>query len=604
MRERSPDRRHPKDTPSARVAVLNFSSKMATRHHSQRTALGESTHTRATVSEMNKLRKVRQVLAIVCITPMAAFGVAACGGGKGGGGGGGGGGGDINVALTSFPDYVDPQLSYTFEGWEVLWNVYTPLLTYKHAKGKEGTQVVPALAEKMPDISPDGKIYKLKLRPNMKYSDGTPLKASDFTYGIQRLFTADSDGSVFFDVIVGAKDYADGKAQTISGIKPDDNTGDISIELTEPNGTFENVLGLMFAAPVPPTAPLDKDATNNPPPSSGPFMITKVEAPRTMTLERNPNFKTVKDAGADEVADANVDKITITENKNNSAQVTDIEQNKVDFMVDPPASDRLQEVKARYGDRFRMEDSINTYYFFMNTERAPFNDIKVRQAINYAVDPEALNRIFGGRLHATQQILPPGMPGYQEYKLYPGPDIDKAKQLIAEANPADRDITVWTDDEPDRKQVGEYYHDLLTQLGFNATLKVIAGDVYWTTIGNQSTPDVDTGFADWFQDFPHPDDFFRPLLHGASILPTHSKNLSRVDIAANNAKMDDLLQKQLGDGGVVNQYAALDRAYMEQAVWAPYGNEQYATFTSERLNFEKAYHHVLFAQDYSAFVLK
>ena len=138
----------------------------------------------------------------------------------------------------------------------------------------------------------------------------------------------------------------------------------------------------------------------------------------------------------------------------------------------------------------------------MNTQKPPFNDVKVRQAINYAIDPEALNRIFGGRLHPTQQILPPGMPGYQEYKLYPGPDLDKAKQLIAEANPADKDITVWTNDEPDRKRIGEYYHDLLTQLGFNATLKVIAGDVYWTTIGNESTPDLDTGFADWFQDFP------------------------------------------------------------------------------------------------------
>ena len=58
------------------------------------------------------------------------------------------GGGEINIALTSFPDYVDPQLSYTVEGWEVLWNVYTPLLTYKHVKGKEGTQVVPGLARR------------------------------------------------------------------------------------------------------------------------------------------------------------------------------------------------------------------------------------------------------------------------------------------------------------------------------------------------------------------------------------------------------------------------------------------------------------------------
>ena len=156
-------------------------------------------------------------------------------------------------------------------------------------------------------------------------------------------------------------------------------------------------------------------------------MITKVDAPNTLTMERNPQFKTVKDAGASEVADAQVDKITVTQNKNNSAQVTGVEQNKIDFMTDPPDADRLPEVKAKYGDRFRLEDSINTYYFWMNTQKAPFNDLKVRQAINYAIDPEALNRVFGGRLHPTQQILPPGMPGYEEYKLYPGPDLDKAK---------------------------------------------------------------------------------------------------------------------------------------------------------------------------------
>ncbi len=316
---------------------------------------------------------MRKILMIACVTALAAFGVAACGSEKseGGAAGEGGEGGEINIALTSFPDYVDPQLSYTVEGWEVLWNVYTPLLTYKHVKGKEGTQVVPGLAEDMPEISADGKTYKLKLRPNMKYSDGTPIKASDFAYGIQRLFKADSGGSVFFDVIVGATDYAEKKAETISGIKTDDNTGDITITLTEPNGTFLNVLGLMFAAPVPPTTPLDKDATNTPPPASGPFMISKVDAPRTLTMERNPNFQTVKDAGASEVADANVDKIIVNENKNNSAQVTDVEQNKVDFMLDPPVADRLAEVKAKYPDRFRMEDSINTYYFWMNIETAP-----------------------------------------------------------------------------------------------------------------------------------------------------------------------------------------------------------------------------------------
>jgi peptide/nickel transport system substrate-binding protein len=550
---------------------------------------------------MNKLRKLT---AIGCVAVLSTFGVAACGGDSSGGGGSGGDtGGDVNVSMTSFPDYIDPQLSYTVEGGETLWNVYTPLLTYKHAKGADGAAVVPGLAKDMPDISADGKTYKLTLRPDMKYSDGTPIKASDFTYAIQRLFKANSGGSVFFEGIVGAKDYADKKAQTISGITTDDASGAITIALEKPNGSFNNVLALMFAAPVPPSTPLDKDATNAPPPASGPFMITHVEAPQTLTMERNPQFKTVKDAGATEVADAKVDKITITQNKSNSAQVTGIEQNTIDYMADPPDADRLAEVKAKYGDRFRMEESINTYYFFMNNKTAPFNDIRVRQAINYAIDPEALNRVFGGRLHPTQQILPPGMPGYEEYKLFPGPDMAKAKQLIAEANPTDKDITVWTDDEPDRKRIGEYYHDLLTQLGFNATLKVVAGDVYFATVGNTSTPDLDTGFMDWFQDFPHPDDFFRPLLNGENILPTNNSNYSQVAIPANDATMNKLSEQQLSDD-VNKQYAALDKAYMEQAVWAPYGNEEYTTFVSDRLDFDKAYSHILFNQDYSAFDVK
>ena len=550
------------------------------------------------------MTSLRKAVTAGVVAALATFGVAACGGHSGSGGGSGGsGGGEINVSMTSFPDYVDPQLSYTVQGWEVLYNTYTPLLTYKHAKGQDGTQVVPALAEAMPDISPDGKTYKLKLRPNMKYSDGTPIKASDFTYAIQRLFKANSGGSVFFTGIVGASDYADGKAPTITGITANDATGDITIALTDASGTFDNVLALMFAAPVPPSTPLDKDATNTPPPSSGPFMITKVDAPQSLTMERNPNFKTVKDAGATEVADAGVDKITVTQNKSNSAQVTGVEQNTIDFMVDPPDADRLAEVKSKFGERFRLDESINTYYFFMNNKTAPFNDIRVRQAINYAIDPEALNRVFGGRLHPTQQILPPGMPGYEEYKPYPGPDMAKAKQLLAEANPADKDITVWTDDEPERKRIGEYYHDLLTQLGFNATLKVVAGNVYFATIGNTSTPDLDTGFVDWFQDYPHPDDFFRPLLNGANILPTNNSNYSQVAIPQNDAKMDDLSKQQLTDD-VKKQYAALDKAYMDQAVWAPYGNEERSTFVSDRIDFDKTNPHLMFTQDFSAFALK
>ena len=102
----------------------------------------------------------------------------------------------------------------------------------------------------------------------------------------------------------------------------------------------------------------------------------------------------------------------------------------------------------------------------------------------------------------------------------------------------------------------------------------------------------------------HWDDFFRPLLNGASILPTNGNNLSRANLPELDAKMNELLTKQITDPGVEQQYADLDKAYMEQAVWAPYGNEQFTTFLSERMDFDKSYQHLLFKQDFTSFAVK
>jgi peptide/nickel transport system substrate-binding protein len=547
------------------------------------------------------VRNLRKIAALAMATALATIGLAACG--DSGGGGGGKEGGEVAGTVTSFPDYLDPQLSYTLEGWEAINDVYIPLLTYQQGSGEESTKVVPGLAESMPDISPDGLTYTFTLRKGMKYSDGSPIKASDFPYAIQRLFKLDSGGAPFYEAIAGATDYADGKADSISGIQADDQTGKIVVQLEHPSGTFLNEVALMFAAPVPQSTPLDKDQTSTPPPSSGTFMISNSDPPSSYTLEKNPQFKTVQDAGASELAEAHVDKVTVTQNKNQSAQAQAIEQNQSDFMVDPPPADLLPDIQNTYSDRFRFQDSINTYYFFMNNTKPPFDNLQVRQAVNYAIDPAALNRIFGGRLHPSQTILPPGMPGYQEYNLYPGPDLDKAKALIAQAKPSDMDITVWTDDEPDRKRIGAYYQDVLNSLGFHTTLKIIGGDVYFSTIGNLSTPDLDTGFADWFQDYPHPNDFFGILLAGESIHPTNNQNYSQTDIPDLNKQIADLDTKQLEDPGVEDGYAALDKSFMEQAVWAPYGNEKFTTFTSDRIAFDDVQFSLVFNLDYASFQL-
>jgi peptide/nickel transport system substrate-binding protein len=129
-----------------------------------------------------------------------ALGVAACGGdddNEGDGGGDGGTpaaqtGGTAKVNLTSFPDYMDPALAYTLEGWNSLWTVYTPLVSYKHEEGAAGAELIPGLAEALPEISNGGKTYTLKLRPDLKYSDGTAVKASDFEHTIKRVLNLES----------------------------------------------------------------------------------------------------------------------------------------------------------------------------------------------------------------------------------------------------------------------------------------------------------------------------------------------------------------------------------------------------------------------------
>ncbi len=538
-------------------------------------------------------------VAAVAGLAFVAVGLTSCGGGSSSTSGTQGG--DLNFDETSYPDYLDPQLSYTVDGWEAEYNTYIPLLTFKHAAGSAGTEVVPGLAKDLPTISTDGKTYTFQLQQGLKYSDGTPVKASDFQSTVQRMFDVDSGGSPFYTGIVGAADYQSGKASSISGIKTDDSTGKITIQLTKPDGQFEDELAIPFTALVPPDTPA-KDQTPNPPPSTGPYMISKSDPGHQFVLERNPEWAKTNEKLVPDVPTPHADKITETVVKNLSSQTTQVEQNSADFMIDPPPTDRIPEVESKYPDRFRKETTVSTYYFWMNVTTPPFDDLKVRQAVNYAIDPAALQRVYGSLLSPTQQVLPPNMPGYSKFELYPH-DINKAKQLLQQANPSDKDITVWTDDEEPNDRAGAYLQDVLKQLGFNAKLKIVNGATYFTTLGDLKTPNLDIGFSDWFQDFPHPNDFFGILLNGAAIHPTNNNNFSQFDDKALNKEMDTLAQQQLNSSTEAG-YAAVDKKVMEQAPWAPYGNREVTTFTSDRINFDGVIFSPVMQQDFGSFSVK
>jgi peptide/nickel transport system substrate-binding protein len=176
----------------------------------------------------------------------------------------------------------------------------------------------------------------------------------------------------------------------------------------------------------------------------------------------------------------------------------------------------------------------------------------------------------------------------------------KAKQLLKEANPSDMDITVWTDTESPNNEAGEYYDGVLKELGFNTTLKVLNADNYFTVIGNQSTPNLDTGWSDWFQDYPHPNDFFQPLLAGESILQTNNGNFANISDPELNKEIATLGEEQLGPEQE-EKYKEVDKKFMEQAPWAPYGTRTLSTFVSDDINLENIVYNPTFFEYLTSF---
>ena len=503
---------------------------------------------------------------------------------------------NFRIVYDTGTDYLDPGLSYTVQGWEAMWNVYLSLLGYKHVAGPDGATLVPALAQDMPDISADGKTYTLKLRPGLKYSNGKPVKASDFKYTIKRLFQIDSPGVGFFTNIVGADQFSKTKKGDISGIVANDSSGQITIKLVKPQGDFQNILATIFAAPVPSGTPA-KDQSTTPIPSTGPYMIQSYQPNRQFILVRNPNFKPTANVPA-----TNPDKMTFKIVEDDSAALQQVINGQADYNFHPIPVDRLADVQQKYGDQLKIYTPANTYYFFMNNKLAPFNNLKVRQAVNYGIDRNALVRLYGGLATPTENVLPPTYPSYKKHNLYPH-DLAKAKQLIQQAGVKGQSVTVWTSNRDTAKKPAAYLQDVLNQMGFKAKLKVIDASIYWTTVGNQATK-AQIGFADWFQDYPHPLDWFDVLLNGERITQTHNNNYSNFDNKNVNSTINKLKTEPTLTDAVNQQWAQLDNTVMQNAAWAPYVNRQFTDFFSSKIDTSCYINHVLYQFDFSRICMK
>jgi peptide/nickel transport system substrate-binding protein len=508
--------------------------------------------------------------------------------------------------MGTAPDFLDPQEGYTTQSAEATWISYLGLYTYAHSNGEPGGKVIPGLAADFPTVSSDGKTYTLTLRSGLSYSDGSPVKASDFTYSIERALKLNWGGKSFFTgYIKGAEAYDTGKSHTISGIETDDNSGKITITLTKPYGAFLNVLSFPAAGFVP-TGTKMANLSNDPPPGVGPYSIKNVVPNRSFDVVRNAKWTSSMVPGVDP---GHVD-LTVKIASNTQTEAEQVLNNSADVFdwADQIPPSLVPQVTSQAKDRYKQQNTISTFYFFLNTQAKPFDNQLAREAVNYALDRRAINRLNGGNFTQTCWFLPEGLVGHPTGGCPYGdpdgaPDLAKAKALVKQSGMAGQPVTVWSETRSPRKEFVAYFTDVLNQIGFKAKSKIIADAQYFATIGNKKS-EPQTGFADWNQDFPNPSDFYL-LMDSGSIQDTNNENFSQVDdphvqseLKVLNAVPADKLDT------VADRWQALDEYVAQKAYIAAYGQEKQPMFFSNRIDFGAAVFSPLYGNDWSSISLK
>jgi peptide/nickel transport system substrate-binding protein len=506
---------------------------------------------------------------------------------------------DFRIAMDEATDYLDPGLSDTTEGWGVMWNVYLPLLGYRHANGRSGAKLVPYLATSLPQISRDKRTYRLTLRKGLRYSNGNPVKASDFKATVERDFLLDSAGAGFFRNIVGANVFAKRQKGRIKGIVVDDPTRTILIHLVTPQADFANVLASEFAAPVPANSP-PADSSLDPVPSTGPYQITSYRPRARIVEERNRYFDAALFDG--NVPAGNPDRITWDIVPSATVALRRVLQKKDDWMgYYQIPSKRLLQIEEKHGNQLRTFMPPNLMYFFMNTRVPPFSSVQVRRAVNYAISRRWLKHLAGGLAHPTENILPLPYASFRAHSLYRH-NLRKAIRLVRASGYRGKRVFVWNHDVAADRPFTKYLVSVLNRIGFHATEKVVTAGSYWTTIGDEKTR-AQIGFADFVQDYPHPLDWFS-LLDGLRITPTHNSNYANFDVGWANREIEALTRQPELTPEVDRGWATLDRKVMRLAPWAPFLNQEETDFFSTRVDLGCYVNNVLYEFDYASICVK
>jgi YVTN family beta-propeller protein len=445
-------------------------------------------------------------------------------------------GGTLRVIFGSAPDSINPAVAYSPTSWALLALTNDGLVGFRRVGGAQGVELVPDLAASLPAPTDHGEIYTFTLRPGLRYSNGKPVEPEDIRRGLERALEVEpaSAGQAYFGgVIVGAGRCKPGKPCDLSkGVVTDELARTITFHLTRPDPDFLSKLATPPADAVPAGTPAPAGLYRVP--ATGPYMIASYRPRRdAVRLVRNPLFREWStDAQPAGFPDAIVGTWYGFSAKAPGMRdmVRAVERGAADVAVFPGSppfpKGELDLLATRYPSQLRINTESATWYMFLNTRVPPFDDVRVRRAVNYAFDHQAFGQLLTREYTPTCNILPPNFPGYHRSCVYGSgglAGLAKARTLVRASGTIGQSVVVWAPSPVAFE--AHYMASVLETLGYHARIRTIrAADIlsYFMKILDSRTR-AQAGYIGWAADFPSSLGFFQQEFSCGAFVPANGQ---------------------------------------------------------------------------------
>jgi DNA-binding SARP family transcriptional activator/ABC-type transport system substrate-binding protein/DNA-binding beta-propeller fold protein YncE len=500
-------------------------------------------------------------------------------------------GGTLKVASVGRTfDSLDPALGSDGPALNVLGMHHNGLTAFQRVGNADGMKLVPDLAISLPAPSDDRRTYVFQLRRGIHYSNGQLVRPRDFRYGLERLFSLHSSAGIFYyQSIRGAKRCLQQPkhCDLSAGIATDDRINTVTFNLAAPDPEFLVKLSLTFASPAPAGTPKRQTIV----PTTGPYYVATYKVkPKShkyewqLELARNPYFREWSKAAT---PDGYPDRIKWTFLPDRAAsyreEVRAVEQGRYDIAFDGVPSGLRHEVRTQYATQVHVDPLWGVTYLYLNPRMAPFSDLRVRRAVNYAANRWAAVPASAQHLGSapTCQILPPNFPGFHRYcpyTLHPsrtgfwiGPDLRQARRLVAASGTKGTSLALWI--PGNQKSEGPIAAALLRSIGYRPHIVDVDPFVLSKAMANPRSH-VQASVTSWFADYTAASNF----------IDTFVCDGMHVCDRRIGADIRRALSVQAIDPKAANQYwGRIDHAMVDHAVAVPLITHKTLDFVSGRV---------------------